>query len=186
MNSFKKNPTFEKNQKKDNSFKTKIFFDNQNMLIPEKSSKIFSNLLRQLKHTSYTETLLYSSEGIYQLDENNNKLYTLDYIDAETEKITIFNNENKNNNDSFTVLCDYGKIEKIETFKFPIQSLKIKKCSYVFSNAQNSSLKLVVEKNTINDEIMDFYCILDKKLKIKDNANFYEELKEYNKLISIV
>lgn len=182
MNSFKKNTIFEKNYKKENSFKIKIFFDNQNMLNSEKSNKIFSNLLRVLKHTSYTETLLYSSEGIYELDENNNKLYVLDYIDAETEKITIFNNK-KNNNNSFTVFCDYGKINKIETFKFPIQSLRMKKCCYVFSNAQNSSLKLVIEKNLVNDEILDFYCVLEKNLKFKDNVNFYEELKEYNNLI---
>jgi hypothetical protein len=181
MNSFKKNTTFEKNQKKENSFKTKIFFDNQNMLNSEKSKKIFATLLRKLKHTSYMETLLYSSEGIYELDENNNKFYILDYIDAETEKITIFNNE-KNNN-SFTVFCDYGIVNKIETFKFPIQSLKMKKCCYVFSNPQNSSLKLVIEKNLVNDEIIDFYCVLEKNLKFKDNANFYEELKEYNNLI---
>ena len=182
MNSFKKNTTFEKNQKKENSFKTKIFFDNQNMLNSEKSKKIFASLLRKLKHTSYMETLLYSSEGIYELDENNNKFYILDYIDSETEKITIFNNE-KNNNNSFTVFCDYGIVNKIETFKFPIQSLKMKKCCYVFSNPQNSSLKLVIEKNLVNDEIIDFYCVLEKNLKFKDNANFYEELKEYNNLI---
>ena len=35
----------------------------------------------------------------FELDETNNKLYSLDYIDDETEKITICNNENKNNND---------------------------------------------------------------------------------------
>ena len=181
MNSFKKNTTFEKNKKQEKSFKTKIFFDNQNIFIKEKSSKIFSNLLRQLKHTSYVETLLYSSEGIYQLDETNNKLYALDYIDAETEKITIFNNDKKNN--SFTVFCDYGKIEKIETFKYPNNSLKVKKCCYIFSNAEKSSLKFIIEKNLVTNEIMDFYCILEKNLKIKDNKNFYEELKEYNNLI---
>jgi hypothetical protein len=162
--------------------KTKIFFDNENVF--KNGSKLLSNLLHKMTHTCYLESLLYSAEGIYQVDEASQKLYTLDHVDAETEKITIF--DNKQNNDSFTVFCDYGIINKTETFKYPIQFLKIKKCCYVFSNAQNSSLKLVVEKNIINDEIMDFYCILDKKLKIKDNANFYEELKEYNKFISIV
>jgi len=182
MNSIKKNTTFEKNHKKESSFKTKIFFNNQNMLNPEKSNKIFSNLLRLLKHTSYIETLLYSSEGTYEIDEKNNKLYMLDYIDAETEKISVFGKGNNSDN-SFTVFCDYGRIDKIETFRYPINSLKVKKCCYVFSNAQNSSLKLVIEKNLVNDEILDFYCVLEKNLKFKDNANFYEELKEYNKLI---
>lgn len=176
MNTFKENTKVEQNQK------IKIFFDNENVL--KNGSKLLSKLLHKLTYTSYLECLLYSAEGIYQVDEATQKLYTLDHVDAETEKITNF--DNKENKDSFTVFCDYGKIDKKETFKYPIQFLKVKKCCYVFSNAQNSSLKLVVEKNTINDEIMDFYCILDKKLKIKDNANFYEELKEYNKLISIV
>ena len=133
-------------------------------------SKLLSNLLHKLTHTSYLECLLYSAEGIYQLDEANEKMYILDFIDDETEKITIF--DNKQNKNSFTVYCDYGKINKKETFKYPIKFLKVKKCCYVFSNAQNSSLKLVVEKNVLNDEIMDFYCVLDKKLKFKDNANF--------------
>ena len=113
-------------------------------MISEKGNKVFSSLLRNLTHTSYIETLLYSPEGIYELDETGDKLYGLDYVDNETEKITIFDNENNDNN--FTVFCDYGITKKTETFKYPIQFLKIKKNCYVFSNAQKSSLKLVVEK----------------------------------------
>jgi len=173
MNTFKENTKVEQNQK------TKIFFDNENVL--KNGSKLLSKLLHKLTHTSYLECLLYSAEGIYQVDEATQKLYTLDHVDAETEKITNF--DNKENKDSFTVFCDYGKIDKKETFKYPIQFLKVKKCCYVFSNTQNSSLKLVIEKNLVNDEILDFYCVLEKNLKFKDNANFYEELKEYNKLI---
>ena len=200
MSFFKKNEKNEKSSKneKNNSFvKTfsksfkneknlnnpiKIFFDIKDFsLIQQKREKIISKLLRELSHTSYSETLLYSPEGIYQIDEPNDKIYFYDYIDDKTEKITLFGTNNKN--DNFDIYCDYGKVDTIETFRYPIEFLKIKKYCYVFTNKQNSSLKLIVEKNVVNNEILDIYCILNRNLDFKENSGFYEEIKEFHKLV---
>lgn len=184
MSFFKKNEKNEKSSKNEKNSKNpiKIFFDIKDFsLIQQKREKIISNLLRELSHTSYSETLLYSPEGIYEINELNNKIYFFDYLDNETEKITVFDEKSIHKN--FNVFCDYGEINKIETFRFPTEYLKVKKYCYVFTNKQNSSLKLILEKNVVNNEILDIYCLLNRNLDLKENTDFYEELKEFNKII---
>ena len=98
----------------------------------------------------------------------------------EKQRKLLYLTTNKKTVLLFTVIMEK---DKKETFKYSVfENQKMLLCIF----KRTKLLKLVVEKNVLNDEIMDFYCILDKKLKNKDNANFYEELKEYNKLISIV
>jgi len=153
----------------------------------EKHDKLLSKLLRELTHVSYLETVLYSAEGIYELDEKNNTLLFLDFEDKEIEKIQIKSEKSESKSESkqkqdIVVYCDYGTVHKTEVFKYPFQFSKMKKVCYVFSHKTNSSLKLIVEKDSIDDRIVDVYCILDKNLDFK-NENFYEELKEFNNLI---
>ena len=172
----------EKKEFKENHIK--IFFDNKDFFIhSEKHDKLLSKLFRELTHVSYLETLLYSAEGIYELDEKNNTLLFLDFEDKEIEKIKIkSDSKSDSKSEDIVVYCDYGTVHKIEVFKYPFQYSKMKKVCYVFSNKINSSLKLVLEKDIIHDKIIDLYCILEKNMDFK-NENFYEELKEFNNLI---
>ena len=105
-------------------------------------------------------------------------LYLLEYDDGETETLTI----NPDSNKKLTVFCDYSKIYERETYKYPESFLKVNIDYYIFKNKYNSSLKLVIKKNSINNIIIDAYCLLDN-LGAKDISSFYNEVKEYNDLI---
>jgi hypothetical protein len=157
----------------------KIFFE-----LPElyfdvtNSNKILDRLTNSLTYSMHKEMMLYSIEGIYTVDEAENALYLVEYSDGETETLTI----NPDSNKKLTVFCDYSKIYKKETYKYPESFLKVNIDYYIFKNKYNSSLKLVIKKNSYNNIIIDAYCLLDN-LGAKDISSFYNEVKEYNDLI---
>ena len=158
---------------------TKIFFELPEFYFnPTNSKKILDKLTNMLTHSMHKETILYSIEGIYHLNEDENMLYLLEYDDGEIETVKI----NPESNNLLTVFCDYSKIYKRETYKYPESFLKVNIESYIFKNKYNSSLKLIIKKNSYNNIIVDVYCILDN-LETEELSNFYNEVKEYNDLI---
>lgn len=153
---------------------TKIYFEMPLLGFPKIEE--LGQLYKKLCHTSVVETLLYSCEGIFNLDEKNGKVYRLFYNDNESEKISIPTEKGT----PLVIYCDYSTVEKREVTKLPLHYNKMKKTIITFHN--NSSLKLVLEKNVFTGELIDIYCILDKKHNL-NNSDFYEELKQYNNLI---
>ena len=165
--------------KENNKRNMRIYFEIPDLYFnPINSKKILTNLVNTLSFTHYTKSILYSIEGIIELDEKNNKLYQIELVDNETEKIVMDPYGEK-----LTVFCDYSTIDKKEVYKFPYSYIKTNIEHYVFQTVNRSSLKLVVEKNTQNNEIIDVYCILEKNCSLNDNPIFYKEIKEFNNLI---
>lgn len=157
----------------------KIFFELPELYFDAtNSNKILDRLTNSLTYSMHKETMLYSIEGIYTVDEAENALYLVEYSDGETETLTI----NPDSNKKLTVFCDYSKIYKRETYKYPESFLKVNIDYYIFKNKYDSSLKLVIKKNSYNNIIIDAYCLLDN-LGTRDISSFYNEVKEYNDLI---
>lgn len=134
----------------------KIYIEEANNKILENlksNAKIMHNIEKKLVNKQFINKI-YSSEGIYQI--NNNKTYNLRVIsdNVSKEKVTF-------NNKTYNLVLDKSKIEKNITFQIPYQHICIPLSIYNYAIDSNKYLKLVIESlyNDKNGELIpiDYY-----------------------------
>lgn len=120
-------------------------------------------LLENYHATSYTYIQIYSTDGIYEV--NNCIIYKLITHDIDFKKYDNYYNE-------FTLLVDpsyYTKEEVCQIDPYHI-SKKIKKC--VFELNKNSKIKLVIEGEVLDDKL--FYKRISNEYGISPNDIYFE------------
>ena len=134
----------------------KIYIEETNNKILENlksNTKIIHNIEKKLVSKQFINKI-YSSEGIYQI--NDNKSYNLMVIsdNVSKEKVTF-------NNKTYNLVIDKSKIDKNIIFQIPYQHICIPLCINNYAIDSNKHLKLVIESlyNDKNSELIpvDYY-----------------------------
>ena len=147
----------------------KIYIANKimNTIDQKNLEKNLKKFKQNIKDTKYYQ-LLFSSEGIYKIE--NNQFYKQIYVSKDSKKLKFKQIE---------FICDNSFVLSHDCNKLPYQfnKVKIEEEEYFLEN--NSSIKLIVERK--NNEFFDIYFKLNRNNE--DIHGFEEDILEfYHKL----
>ena len=110
---------------------------------------------------TFTEKF-YSKQGIYEI---GNK---------DIQKLHIINETSKHfNENEMNWILDESILKKEKVYQMPFEHIKITLKQLSFSQNQYSKVKFIIEKNPMNENIIDFY------FDIQWNDIPWQEIKEF-------
>lgn len=136
----------------------KIYINNLNLNI----LKELSTQLKKMLINSETYTMLYTEEGIYQIDDKY--IYRLEQIDKEIKIYEKFFND-------FTLILDISYYNKyIENSLHGNKHLPIKIKKNIYKLNEKSDLKLIIEYSSDDSKFVenDIYFELEKETDINE------------------